>query len=273
MSQVHDKTPVNSQDSTRPAEAVGAEHAWPENWADLDLAVLDVETTGLDPAQDRIIEIGILRFVGGEVVDKYEQLIDPGCEVPQEVVDLTGIKPEDLEGKPRFEQVAHDVHGWLQGVGIVAYNLSFDKGFIAAELERCGLAWPEQAPTFDPLIFARQFFKNLGRKNLGRIAKELGIEAKEAHRATEDARVAGRVLFAFADRLPTNLNDVQVLQAQWEMAQAQAMKWRRSSSSDSIADAFGEQAAGLGPGYIYGDEADPFRALYTSVPEAKDRDY
>lgn len=271
MSQTHDKNSAALQDTTRPPDP---DHVWPENWADLELAVLDVETTGLDAANDRIIEIGILRFVNGEVVDQYEQLIDPGCEVPQEVIDLTGIQPEQLVGMPRFEDVAHEVHDWLQGVGIVAYNLSFDKSFISNELQRCGLQWPEQAPTFDPLIFARQFFKNLGRKNLGRIAKELGIEAKEAHRATEDARVAGRVLFAFADRLPANLQDVQVLQAQWDMAQTQAMRWRRRSpSSDSIEDAFGEQAAGLGPGYIYGDEADPFRALYTSVPEAKEREY
>ena len=271
MSQPHAQQSNNSAHAKPFAEL---SHLWPENWADLDLAVLDVETTGLDCEVDRIIEIGILRFVGGEVVDSYEQLIDPGCEVPQEVVDLTGIQPEDLVGKPRFEEVAQDVHDWLQGVGIVAYNLSFDKGFIAAELQRCGLAWPEEAPTFDPLIFARQFFKNLGRKNLGRIAQELGIEVKESHRATEDARVAGRVLFAFADRLPPGLQDVQVLQAQWETAQLQAMKWRsRAPSTDATADAFAEQSAGLGPGYIYGDEADPFRALYASVPVARDREY
>lgn len=259
-----------SNDSSHTEPLSYASDSWPENWADLELAVLDVETTGLDCEVDRIIEIGILRFVGGEVVDSYEQLIDPGCEVPQEVVDLTGIQPEDLVGKPRFEDIAQDVHDWLQGVGIVAYNLSFDRGFIAAELQRCGLQWPQQAPTFDPLIFARQFFKNLGRKNLGRIAQELGIDVKESHRATEDARVAGRVLFAFADRLPPGLQDVQVLQAQWEAAQLQAMRWR--SRAPSPDDAFAEQAAGLGPGYIYGDEADPFRALYASVPVARDRE-
>ncbi len=248
---------------------------WPEKWMDLPLAVIDVETTGLDSETDRIIEIGIIRFENGEVVDSYGQLIDPKCEVPEEVVELTGIEPEDLEGKPHFEDVADEVLSQLQGVGIVAYNLSFDKGFVAAELARCGLEWPAEAPTLDPLIFARQFYKNLRRKNLGTIADKLDIPLEEAHRATHDAEVAGHVLFKFADRLPENLEDLLVLQAQWENAQAQEMpRWRggRDSSTDSLADALGEKPIGLGPGYIYGDEVDPLRALYTTVPEARDRD-
>ncbi len=245
---------------------------WPDKWFDLPLAVIDVETTGLDSSTDRVIEIGIIRFERGEVVESYGKLIDPGRDVPAEVVELTGIKPEDLEGQPTFAELADEIHQRLQGVGIVAYNLSFDKGFVTAELERCGLAWPDDAPTLDPLIFARQFYKNLRRKNLGTIADTLGIPLEEAHRATHDAEVAGHVLYAFRDRLPDNLQDLLVLQAQWEAAQAQEMSWRRDDSGESLADALGGQTIGLGPGYIYGDEADPLRALYTSVPEAPDRD-
>jgi DNA polymerase III epsilon subunit family exonuclease len=248
------------------------QNKWPDKWIDLPLAVIDVETTGLDSTSDRVIEVGIIRFEQGEVTDSYGQLIDPECEVPEEVVDLTGISPEDLEGKPTFAQVADDIHQRLQGVGIVAYNLSFDKGFVAAEFERCGLSWPAEAPTLDPLIFSRQFYKNLRRKNLGTIAEKLGIPLEEAHRATHDAKVAGQVLFAFADRLPENLQDLLVLQAQWETAQAQEMSWRKNDSGETLADALGDQPIGLGPGYIYGDEADPLRALYTSVPEAPERD-
>ena len=248
---------------------------WPDKWIDLPLAVIDVETTGLDSETERIIEIGIIRFEDGEVVDTYGQLIDPEREVPEEVVELTGIEPEDLEGKPVFAEVADEIHARLQGVGLVAYNLSFDKGFVENELNRCGLDWPEEAPTLDPLIFARQFYKNLRRKNLGTIADKLGIPLEEAHRATHDAEVAGHVLYAFADRLPENLEDLLVLQAQWEAAQAKEMAgWRGGddSSADTLADALGEQPIGLGPGYIYGDEPDPLRALYSSVPEAPDRD-
>ncbi len=244
---------------------------WPELWKDLPLAVIDVETTGFDAEQDRIIEIAIIRFEGGQVVDTYGQLVQPHMTVPDEVIAITGIKNEDLIGQPSFEQVAHEIHTRLQGVGIVAYNLSFDRGFVSKELERCGLSWPADAPTLDPLIFARQFFKNSPRKNLGTISKLLGIPLEEAHRATHDATVTGHVLFAFTDRLPERLADLQVLQRQWEAAQASEMSnWRGGGFSLGGASAAGTQPIGLGPAYIYGDEADPLRALFMSVPEARD---
>lgn len=244
---------------------------WPENWIDLPLAVIDVETTGLESSEDRIIEIGIIRFEEREVVDSYGQLVDPERPVPEEVVELTGIEESDLEGQPTFDDIADEVRERLEGVGIVAYNMSFDRGFVEAELQRCGLSWPEDAPTLDPLVFARQFFKNLRKKNLGTIADKLGIPLEEAHRATHDAEVAGHVLFAFEDRLPNRLEDLLVLQKQWEAAQAREMaSWRGDSGADTLSGALGEQSIGLGPAFVYGDEPDPLRALYSSVPEATD---
>ena len=226
-----------------------------------------METTGLDAEQDRIIEIAIIRFEHGEVVERYGELVNPGCEIPPEVTKITGIQQQDVTGAPRFEELASDVHERLQGVGIVAYNLSFDRGFIRAELERCGLVWPDEAPTLDPLIFARQFFKNSPRKNLSTISKLLGIPLEEAHRAEHDAEVAGRVLYAFEDRLPPDLQQLLVLQKQWEAAQAQEMSGWRNFDGD-LSAALGSGTIGLGPAYIYGDEADPLRALFMSVPEA-----
>jgi len=246
---------------------------WPDNWKDLPLAVLDVETTGLDPDEDRIIEIGIVRFDGGDVEEVYGQLVDPDRQLPDRVTDITGITEEDLAGEPTFDAVAADVVERLTDVGIVAYNLEFDQSFVAAELERAGYRWPADAPTFDPLVFAREFFKDEPSKDLGTVADKLDIPLEEAHRATHDAEVAGHVLYAFEERLPEGLEDLMVLQAQWEQSQAQERaNWRdeEADPSESLVDAIGEQSAGLGPAYIYGDEPDPLRALYKSVPEAQD---
>ncbi len=240
---------------------------WPTLWRELPLAVIDVETTGLEPDEHRIIEIAVIRFEHGEVIESYGELVNPGRDIPEEVTDITGIKPEDVADAPTFEQIAHDVWERLQDVGIVAYNLSFDRKFVKAELERCDLLWPEDSPTLDPLIFARQFFKNSSRKNLSTISKLLGIPLEEAHRAVHDAEVAGRVLYAFEDRLPPNLDQLLVLQKQWEAAQAQEMSSWKNFDGD-LSAAFGQNPIGLGPAYIYGDEADPLRALYASVPEA-----
>lgn len=240
---------------------------WPANWKDLPLAVIDVETTGFDSEIERIIEVGIIRFEAGQVVESYGQLVNPEKPIPAEVTKLTGIKDEDVADAPTFSEIAQDVWDRLQGVGIVAYNLNFDRQFVRAELAREGLQWPEEAPTLDPLIFARQFFKNSPRKNLSTISKLLGIPLEEAHRAVHDAEVAGKVLYAFEDRLPPDLDQLLVLQKQWEAAQAREMSsWKNFDGG--LGAALGENPIGLGPAYIYGDEADPLRALYMSVPEA-----
>lgn len=239
---------------------------WPTNWKDLPLAVLDVETTGFDPAVERVIEVAIIRFEHGQVVDRYTRLVNPNKPIPAEVTKITGIEDDDVREAPEFGAIAQEVYERLQGVGVVAYNLAFDRSFLRAELERYGFEWPEEAPTLDPLIFARQFFKNSPRKNLSAISKLLGIPLEEAHRAEHDAEVAGKVLYAFEDRLPPDLQQLLVLQKQWEATQAQEMSnWK---SFDGDLSAFSENPIGLGPAYIYGDEADPLRALFMSVPEA-----
>lgn len=247
---------------------------WPENWRDLPLAVLDVETTGLEPEDHRVTEVGIIHFERGEIADEYGQLVNPQRPIPAESTEITGISDEDVEDKPTFDEIAGEVRERLTDVGIVAYNLSFDRSFLKMELERAGHDWPEEAPTLDPLIFARQFFKDQRRKDLGTVCDLLDIPLEEAHRATNDARVTGRVLYAFADRLPEQLDELLMLQAQWEKLQAQQMAdWRSRDDEDemeTLSDAFASQTVGLGPAYIYGDETDPLKALYKSVPEAND---
>lgn len=245
---------------------------WPEAWTDLRLAVLDVETTGFDAAEEKIIEIGIVSFEAGKVVDRWGQLINPGKPIPAEVVELTGIKDEDVADKPRFEEVAEEVSRRLQGVGIGAYNLSFDRGFIDAELKRCGFEWPHKAPTFDPLIFARELQREHRKHSLGQVADRLGIHLENAHRAVDDAEVAGHILYAFAEQLPDSLQDVLVLQAQWERQQTERIRWlnnRESSMNLANMGDLGAKSVGLGPAYLYGDELDPLRAIYMSVPEVQ----
>ena len=135
------------------------------HWKDQRIAVVDVETTGFSNQEDRVIEVGIVIFEQGEVVERYGQLVNPGRSIPEAVVKLTGIKDEDVASEPPFEQVAADVLKHLQDAVIVGYNLSFDKGFLSVELERAGLAWPE-ASELDPLIFARQLHKGRGGNKL-----------------------------------------------------------------------------------------------------------
>lgn len=244
-------------------------------WFDADLAVVDVETTGLDPRTDRVIEVAIVHMRAGEVVESWGQLVDPGREIPEEVVQLTGIKQDDVDGQPRFEQLAAEVRARLEGKVLVAYNLQFDKAFLKHELERYGHALPG-GPELDPLVFARELQKDDGSKRLGKVAARLGIDLLEAHRATQDATVAGQVLYAFREQLPPRLADLEILQRQWAAQQEQLMAARRRMRGQEVKDdAFSlpvaalatDDGIALGPAYIYGAEPDPLRFFYMQLPD------
>ena len=250
-------------------------HTWPELWKDLQIVALDVETTGFDAEEERVIEIGLVTFSGERVVERWGTLLNPGKPIPPEVQTLTGITDEDVAHAPVFADIAQELSERLHKTGLCAYNLHFDRKFIDTELKRCDLAWPIDAPTFDPLIFAKELQKEHRKHPLGKVAERLGLTLENAHRATDDAEVAGRILYAFATQLPTKLTDVLVLQAQWEQMQARAEAvWKGRRSADDGPSAalqavsmLGASSVGLGPAYIYGEELDPLRAIYMSVPE------
>ncbi len=244
------------------------------SWNTGKFTVVDVETTGLKSEEDRVIEVGIVHFDAGQVTEKYGQLIHPGCSIPEEVVKLTGIKDADVQGKPAFGEVAAEILSHLSRGPIVGYNLSFDKGFLSAELGRENLAWPD-APELDPLVFARQRHKGKGSKKLGAVAARLNISLENAHRAVDDAEATGHILIAFASQLPEELSDLVTLQAQWKQLQDQEMAmWRRNRGGGDVLSAATpvsvQQEDGiraLGPAFLYGEDTDPLRALYASLPD------
>lgn len=199
-----------------------------QNWNELRLAAIDVETTGFDPTEDRIIEVGIVSFAQGEVVDSWGTLVNPLKPIPQEWQSLTGISEKDVQDAPTFDEIAHIVDQMLKNGVVCAYNLRFDQGFVRAEMERCGCAWPDEAPMLDPLIFARQLQKEHSSKRLGDMAVRLGIPLENSHRATDDACVAGKVMFAFAPQLPERLTDLLVFQLRLEHQEERKMAfWRK----------------------------------------------
>lgn len=235
------------------------------SWAKLPLAVLDTETTGLEAEQgDRVIELGVVLFDQGEVVERWGVLIDPERDLPKDATRVTGITEADLAGKPLFEKVAADFVALLEGRLLVAYNASFDRRFIIHELARCGRSLPDGATWLDPLVFAKELQKGQGKMKLGAVAKRLGIPLEEAHRATADAEAAGHVLVALSDDLPDDLEQVLDLQEQWEAAQAaQRAVWKNRSKGGQVTFAASTGPKDeLGPGFAHGDELDPVRYMF-----------
>ncbi len=197
-------------------------------WRELSLVVLDVETTGLDPASSRVMEVGMVRYERGEMVERWGTLLNPGVPIPQEVQNVTHITPDMLDGKPRFREVAWEVYGRLRDRVLLAYNLSFDQGFLHAELARAGISMPE-LPGLDPLIWARALMPNERSRKLEVICEKLGIDLRSAHRAVEDAEATGKVAFRLGEKLPASLGDLLKQQATWSAEQEKAFQEKRAA--------------------------------------------
>jgi DNA polymerase-3 subunit epsilon len=177
------------------------------------LAVIDTETTGKDPARgDRVIEIAVVCFDDGVVTKRHSALIDPGIPIPAELTLVHGISDADVKGQPKFDlAMAKTISGWLAGRVPVAYNASFDRAFIYAEMRRAGIAPSTQLSLppalrtnvewIDPLVWSRISQPEVRGHKLVDVTARLGIELERAHRATDDAEATGHVLLSLLKSL------------------------------------------------------------------------
>ena len=139
------------------------------------IAVVDIETTGSDPASDRITEIAVLEVDGFEVRDAWSTLVNPGVRLPTPIQALTGITEEMLAGAPRFATLAEDLHERLQGRLLVAHNARFDYGFLRREFERAGIRF--HARTLCSVRLSRRLYPQHPRHNLDRCRTQFKLVA------------------------------------------------------------------------------------------------
>lgn len=151
------------------------------------LTFIDVETTGLSPGRDRIIEIGVLRMHNGKIVKTFETLINPDCYLPPEITLLTGITGNELERAPLFSRIADDIQELLDDSIFVAHNARFDYSFIKSEFERLERSFSSQVLCTAKL--SRKLFPRFKRHNLDSIIDRFGITCDMRHRAFSDAQV------------------------------------------------------------------------------------
>lgn len=167
--------------------------------AELSFAVVDVETTGGRPAQgDRITDIAIVEVRGGEVVDTFTTLVNPGRAIPPVVRRITGIDEVLVADAPHFEDVAPEVQRRLLNRVFVAHNVTFDLGFVRAELTRA-LGDADLGPPLCTVRMARGLLPRLRRRNLDALALHYGIPIHARHRAHGDALATARILLRLLD--------------------------------------------------------------------------
>ena len=156
---------------------------------------LDLETTGLDPDRDAIIEVGATRFDLDGNEETFRTFCDPNRSIPYRVQRLTGISESDVAGAPLFAEVAAELTSFIGDAPLVGQNIAFDLGFLSrAQLRPSG-------PSYDTQDLAALLLPNLIERNLTGIAAHLGIEFEGAHRALADAEAARFVFVALRERL------------------------------------------------------------------------
>jgi DNA polymerase-3 subunit epsilon len=200
------------------------------------LAAIDTETTGRDPETDRIVEIACVIWRDGAVIARHGWLVNPERPIPQEAFEVHGIKDDDVREKPTFRVIVSELLEALQGCVPVAYNAEFDRAFLMAELRRAEAVREAMPPAcrkgiewIDPLVWARELHKLEKSKSLSDVCSRLGIEIAQAHRATDDAEAALKVLSAFCgdNRVPrTYAAFVQEQRRLARLFDDERQKWR-----------------------------------------------
>lgn len=157
-------------------------------------AIIDLETTGNSPNKgDRIIEIGVVVWSEGAIIEQYSRLVNPKTHISRFITYLTGITNEAVVQEPMFEEIAEEVRALFKDAYFVAHNVPFDLGFLNVELKRVGLE-PLTQPVVDTVELARILVPRAPAFKLGQLANWLELAHHNPHRALSDAHVTAELL-------------------------------------------------------------------------------
>jgi ATP-dependent DNA helicase DinG len=159
------------------------------------IVALDIETTGLDPQKDTIIEIGAIRFDGKRVEAEWSTLVNPGRRIPPFITQLTGISDNMVRSAPSLGEVLRDLDKFVGQAPILGQRIAFDLSF----LRKQGLFRNNES--IDTYDLAAVMMPRAGRYNLGSLGQQLNIIFPATHRALDDARVTQAVFQKLQERI------------------------------------------------------------------------
>jgi len=163
--------------------------------SDQTYVVFDLETTGLNPVSDEIIEFGAVKLKGTEIIDSFSSLVKPKRKITSETFEITGISNEMLAEAPGLEEVLTSFLKFSEGCILVAHNATFDYRFVrSAVKELFGKEW--ESPYIDTLALSKSLLKSRSY-SLDNVVKHLKLGNFNHHRAAEDARVTAEVFRKF----------------------------------------------------------------------------
>jgi len=172
--------------------------------------VFDIETTGLDPYKDRIIEIGAIKLKGKEIIDEFSVFVNPEMDIPEEITRLTNITNDMVKDAEKVEEILPKFLEFCKNTTVVAHNAKFDVGFINQKAKNQGL---EYSPSvIDTLHWARILLPEQKRFGLKYIANYFNVSLDNHHRAVDDAKATAEIFQKFLNMILSkgvlNLNEI-----------------------------------------------------------------
>ena len=158
--------------------------------------VFDVETTGLSAIYDKVIELSAVKMKDGNVIERFDEFIDPGFPLSEQTTNLTSITDEMVHGSKSEEEVFRMFKDLCKGSIIAGHNVSFDMGFMNTGYRRHGMEEITE-PVIDTLPLARFLYPNMRGYRLNTLSKKFKVALEHHHRANYDAEATGHLLYKF----------------------------------------------------------------------------
>lgn len=174
------------------------------------LVFFDLETTGTNPLQDRIVEISLIKVMPDGTEIEKSRRINPGIPIPEASTAVHHISDADVANEPRFSQIAQSLNEMLEGCDIAGYNSNkFDVPLLMEEFARAGINFTTQNRRF--VDVQNIFYAMEPRTLIGAYRFYCGKELDGAHAASNDTRATLEVLKGQLDRYPELENNVEAL--------------------------------------------------------------
>lgn len=153
--------------------------------------VFDIETTGMSPSRDRIVEIAAVRVDLDGAFSRFSTLVNPGIPIPPGAINIHGITNEMVASAPNFTNAAYGFLDFIRDSKIVAHNARFDLGFMQESLARTGLPLIPGG-VYDSIVLIRKAFPGLPSYSLASLCNTLELVSEnggQAHRSAYDAEM------------------------------------------------------------------------------------
>lgn len=169
----------------------------------IDFVAFDLETTGIQPLDDAIVEIGAVKFIDGSPQKDFCQLVNPRREIPADAIRVHGITNEEVQNQPDIRDVMGPFTDYCGDLPLVAHNAKFDFKFLEAAVKRERCKAPS-GPVLDTYGLAKKVFPGMLNYRLETLTKYFEFPNTVFHRASEDAEYCGKIFIRILETLEKN---------------------------------------------------------------------